>query len=151
MKCIYNTSQEICTHTFFIFWLWKLLVFIIPRYLHVFFKIISYVRANLLFGKIVCHSNTINPSNVRIVSWNILYMTTYDKINLTTTVAILNPFNLLGPDDAYMYHGTGSSMAQVIACHLFGTEPLPEINAELSSTGTLKTNFSHILTEIHTF
>ena len=111
---------------FLLFWLWKLSVFIIPIYLHVFFKIIPYPWSKFLFGKIVCHPNTINQSNVHSVSWNILYMTAYDKINLTTTVVILNPFNSLGPGDTYVYQWTGPSMVQVLACHLCGAEPLPE-------------------------
>ena len=136
---------------FVFFWLWKFSLFIIPVYSHVFFKIICLHGANRLFGKIVCYPNTINPCNVHNVSWNILYTIAYDKINLTTTVAILNPFNSLGPGD-----GIYVSVDWVINGSANGLSPVRHwaitwINAELLSTGPLETNFSQILTEIHTF
>ena len=36
------------------------------------------------------------------------------------------PFNSLGPRDACMRHHTGSSLVQIMACRLFGAEPLSE-------------------------
>ena len=39
----------------------------------------------------------------------------------------------------------------MMACHLFGTKPLSESNADLLLNGPLETNFSEIWIEIETF
>ena len=39
---------------------------------------------------------------------------------------LLRPINSSPPGAAYMLQWTGSSLVQVMACHLFGTKPLPE-------------------------
>ena len=40
---------------------------------------------------------------------------------------MLRVFNPLSPSDAYMPQWTGSALVQVMACHLFGAKPLPEL------------------------
>ena len=59
--------------------------------------------------------------------------------------------NSLRPRDAYMHHQLRPSLAQIMACRLFGTNPLSEPNAVLLSVGPLGTNFSEISIKIHTF
>ena len=53
----------------------------------------------------------------------------------------------LTPGDAYMHRWTGSSLYQIMTCHLFGVKPL----SDPMSTKPWGTYFSEILLEIHKF
>ena len=50
-----------------------------------------------------------------------------------------------------MRQGIGSPLVQIMACRLFGAEPLSKPNAGLLSIGHLGTNFKEILTKIQNF
>ena len=54
-----------------------------------------------------------------ICSISVLYV-----VMITT---YLTSFNSLRPGDSYVRHWTGSSLLQVMACRLFGAQPLPEV------------------------
>ena len=50
-------------------------------------------------------------------------------VNLLTHICVTRPqwVNSSPPTAAYMHQGTGPALAQVMACHLFSTKPLPEL------------------------
>ena len=59
----------------------------------------------------------------------------------------LSLINSSPPSAAYMHHWTGSALVQVMACHLFGTKPLPEPMLTYSQW----TIFSEIWIQIYNF
>ena len=52
---------------------------------------------------------------------------------------------------AYMRRGTGSAMAQIMACRLDGAKPLSKPIADMLSFGTQETQFNEISFESHLF
>ena len=55
------------------------------------------------------------------------------------------------PPAAYMRQRIGPALVQMMACSLFGAQPLSETNTGLLSIESLETNFSKILIKMHKF
>ena len=59
-------------------------------------------------------------------------------------VQVSSCVNSSPPSVEYMHHSTGSALVQVMACHLFGTKPLPEqmlTNCQLDSWEQMPVRF----------
>ena len=71
-----------------------------------------------------------------------------NRVGLCISLPDAHLFNSSPPSVAYMHLWTGSALVQIMACRMFGTKPLPEINAGLLSIGPLGTHLSEIRIEV---
>ena len=91
------------------------------------------------------------------VQTKILMFSSADEPNAQSTIWInleiawFNFHSLISPSAAYMRHWIGSALVQIIACRLFGAEPLSKPMLGLLFIGPSGTNFSEILIKIQIF